>query len=349
MLAVGQREAGHDVSVVGVVAPTSEPHAFFGPLESGGVETHPVQVPDRSWLRESRALASAIRATSPDLVHTHGYRADVLAGAVAQRLGVPVVSTAHGFTGGGGRNRLYQWLQVRSYRRGREVIAVSRPLRDVLAARGVPDPRLHAIQNAWRADHDPLDRRAARVRLDLSAESTVIGWVGRVGHEKGADIALEALVHLDGVELAVVGDGPMRARLRQRARDLGIASRVTWHGWVPGADRLLRAFDVVVLSSRTEGTPIILLEALAAQVPIVATRVGGVPDMVRHEDEALLVPSEDPAALAGAVHRTLADRAGTLRRVEAGQVRLVTDFGMEGWLARHDRVYALVVKRGAGS
>lgn len=349
MLAVGQREAGHDVAVLGVVAPGPEPHPFFGPLERVGVQTLPTPVPDRSWLSEARALESTIRRVAPDIVHTHGYRPDVLAGAAARRLRLPLVSTAHGFTGGGLRNRIYEWLQVRSYRRGRHVIAVSRPLRDWLARRGVPRDRLHAVQNAWRADVAPVVRSAARAELGLDAESPVIGWVGRVSREKGADVAVEAMPHLDGVHLAMIGDGPMRPGLERRVAELGITSRVTWHGWVPRADRLLRAFDVIVLSSRTEGTPIIALEALAASVPLVATRVGGVPDIVRHGEEALLVPSGDSAALARAVRRTLDDRDGTLRRVEAGLARLEAEFGTERWLARHDRIYAQAMGGGEGA
>jgi len=349
MLAVAQREAGHDVGVIGVVAPGLTSHPFFAPLDQAGVEVFPTPVPDRSWLRESRALASTIRRVSPDVIHTHGYRGDVLAGLATRRLRLPLVSTAHGFTGGNRRNRLYEWLQVRSYRRGREVIAVSRPLRDVLASLSVPEHRLHAIKNAWRGGAPALDRGTARSELGLPAHSTVLGWVGRVSREKGADIALEALPHLDGVELTMIGDGPLRSTLERRASDLGISASVTWHGWVPRADRLLRAFDVVILSSRTEGTPIIALEALAARVPLVATCVGGVPDVVRQDEEALLVPSGDPAALARAVQRTLADREATLRRVEAGWARLESEFGADRWVVRHDSVYALALERGARS
>jgi len=349
MLAATQRAAGHDVGVAGVVGPAPVVHPFFAPLELSGVEVRPVEVPDRSWLRELRALTTEIRAASPDIVHTHGYRADVVAGAAARRLGVALVSTAHGFTGGGRRNRFYEWLQVRSYRRGREVVAVSRPLREVLARRRVPGDRLHVIQNAWRADAPPLDRAAARAELGLPAESSVIGWVGRVSREKGADVALEALPHLDGLQLAVIGDGPLRPALERRAVDLKVASRVHWHGWVPRADRLLRAFDVVLLSSRTEGTPIIVLEGLAAGVPLVATRVGGVPDIVRDGQEALLVSSEDPAALARAVRSALDDPGAARRRVDAGRERLKNEFGIERWLARYDLVYALSMEKGVGS
>jgi glycosyltransferase involved in cell wall biosynthesis len=113
---------------------------------------------------------------------------------------------------------------------------------------------------------------------------------------------------------------------------------VKFHGRVPNAATLLRAFDVVVLSSRTEGTPMVLLEAMGAGVPIVATRVGGVPDML-NDDEALLVNPEDPRALAEAIRTALADPAASATRAARARARIDAEFSNKAWLERHIALY----------
>ena len=139
-------------------------------------------------------------------------------------------------------------------------------------------------------------------------------------------------------ELHFVGDGRMRGNLEARARELGIGERVTFHGPVVDAGRFLAAFDLLALSSRTEGTPMVLFEALAAGVPIVATTVGGVPDVVS-EREALLVPSEDPGALATAIERALGFPEEARERADRAAHRLRSAYAVEPWLDAHVSLY----------
>jgi glycosyltransferase involved in cell wall biosynthesis len=205
---------------------------------------------------------------------------------------------------------------------------------------------VHLIRNAWVPDGDFLNREAAREVLGIRGSGPTVGWVGRIGHEKGCDLAVRALADLPGVRLSIVGDGARRGDLETLASEVEVADRITWHGVVRRADLLLRGFDVLLLSSRTEGTPIIILEALAAGVPIVATRVGGVPNILQHEKDAILVPPEDPSALARAVQVCLSDTASSLRRVENGRVTVESEFGIERWVRRHEEVYDRAMGKG---
>lgn len=339
-LASGQRARGHEVHVALVL--DSDPglrHALVEPLEAAGVEVTEVRVPPRAYLRERRELGRVIGAWAPDVVHTHGYRADVLGRGPAARAGVPTVTTVHGFTGGGWRNRLYERLQRRAFRRFGAVVAVSRRLADELAGSGVPREKVHCVPNAWAPAAAPAERAAARGALGLG-EGTVLGWVGRLTAEKGADVFLDAVARMGDatVTACIVGSGRDRASLEERARSLGIADRVRWTGTVPDAAHWYKAFDVFVLSSHTEGTPMALFEAMAAGVPIVTTAVGGVPDVVT-PTEALLVPPGDPTALAVAVRDALARPvAARVRAARAGE-RLCRDYGLDPWLDRYDLVY----------
>jgi len=346
-LACGLSSQGHDVHVMAVVESGATAQAFLAPLSAVGVRTYTLVVPARSYLRERAAIARLCRQLRPDVVHTHGFRPDVVDAGVARSLGIPVVTTVHGFTGGGWRTRLYEWVQCRALRRFDAVVAVSRPLVERLASAGVPPSRLHEVRNAWRPICPPFDREAARRALGIPRDRFAVGWVGRLSYEKGPDVLLDALPHLSDLPLvaSVVGDGVMRIPLHARASGLRLGGRIRWRGAVPDAGRLIPAFDVCVLSSRTEGTPMVLLEAMAAGVPVVATAVGGVPDVVSPA-EAVLVRSDDPVALAAAIRGVYWDPATAERRARAARIRLEREFGAAPWLDRYAAIYRLI-RRGA--
>ena len=137
-LALGQQSRGHRVEVAAILDAPVEAHPFFPPLERAGIPVHRLIVPPRAYAKERRVIASVVRALKPDVVHSHGYRTDVVDGGMIRRLGVATVSTAHGFTTGSWKNRLYEYLQRRALRRFDAVIAVSQPLRDALGRAGVP-------------------------------------------------------------------------------------------------------------------------------------------------------------------------------------------------------------------
>ena len=175
---------------------------------------------------------------------------------------------------------MFEWLERRAWRGFDVVVAVSGPLRDRLVRSGVPEAVVELCPNAWSGT-EPLDRASARERLRLRPTGRLIGWVGRLSAEKGPDVMVRTLARLPAdVGAVMIGDGPERAALAQLASELGVSARIQWAGSVQRAGECTAAFDAFALSSRTEGTPMVLFEAMAARVPIVATAVGGVPDIV---------------------------------------------------------------------
>lgn len=339
MMSAGQRTSS--VHVAAVVEPgTAERHPFIVQLENLGVPVTPIVVKARSYFREYRSLSALVERVGPDIVHTHGYRADVIGGAVARARRVPTVSTVHGFTGGGRRNQVYEWIQSIALRRADAVIAVSAPLVDRLVSAGIARDKIHCIPNGFAALVPTLTRAAARERLGLQPDALIAGWVGRLSREKGADVMLDALADSNSQwRLSVIGDGEELTRLRDQAARLGISDRITWHGPVANAGSLLSAFDAFVLSSRTEGTPITLLEAMNAGVPIVATKVGGVPDIVS-SSQALLTPPEQPGLIAQALAELERERPAAIERSLRAAERLRESFSLAGWLAAVESVYA---------
>ena len=301
---------------------------------------HPIRTPARAYRREARALAELFARRRPGVVHTHGFRPDVQAGRVAGRAGVPRVTTLHGFTGGGARMRLYEsdpGPERAALRGGGRRLAAPRGPH---AARGragrAPAPRPQRL----RPQRVFAPARRGPRGAGSPADAFAIGWVGRLSAEKGGDVFVKALASLADLPCVacVIGDGPERAALEARAAALGLGGRIRWCGVRPHAGRLFTAFDAYALSSRTEGTPIVLLEAMAAGVPIVATRVGGVPDVVGPE-EAWLVASEDPRALAAALRELRADPAQAARRAESARRRLAAEFADAPWLDAYARIY----------
>jgi len=339
-LAIGHRARGHDVRVAAMLGRGDDGAAFLDPLREGGVPVNTLEISLSNVLAERRFVAELCRRQAPQIAHTHGYRPDVVDGPVARKCGVPTLSTEHGLSKMGGRTAVYEWLQMRSFRRCAAVVAVSRPIAKVLVEHGVDPRRIQTIPNAWSGNVDFLEPSEARKSLGLPEEGPVIGWMGRLIGAKGGDVFLDALAQMSegDAPVALIGGGPERDALEARTRERNLESRVRFYGEVVNAARFLRAFDVFVLSSRTEGTPIVLFEAIAAGVPVVATAVGGVPDVVGG-DSALLVPAEDPGELAAAMRRALADPAAAETRAACAARALAERYAVEPWLDRYEALY----------
>jgi glycosyltransferase involved in cell wall biosynthesis len=257
------------------------------------------------------------------------------------------VTTVHGYTGGDAKNRLYEWLQRRAFRQFGAVVAVSKKLHDELVRAGVPEARTYAVPNAWRVPPDLLSRQEAREALGLSGAGHVVGWIGRMSKEKGPDIMVRSMarIGMDGPRLSMIGAGPLEAECRSLASGLGLDENVTWHGIVAGAGHYLRAFDAVVLTSWTEGTPVILLEAMGAGVPLVTTAVGGIPDVVGAE-QATLVAAGDVDGIAHAIEDVLSNPGASERRAAAARERLEAERAVRPWVERYQQIYALALGSG---
>lgn len=334
------RAGGHEAEVVTVLPPHEvTDHPFVSALRTRGIPVHVLAVGGRAYLRERAEIVRRLSATPLHALHTHGFRADVVDGSLAQSLRCARVTTLHGFVGNSRRGRFYEWLQVRAARRAHAAIAVSEPIRQRLLHSGCDAARVHLIRNARAAV--PLAARAdARERLVLPANQPVVGWVGRLSSEKAPDLFLQALAELPpDVHGVVMGDGPMLASLQARASHTDLAGRVTFAGLVPDAAKWLAALDALALTSRTEGTPMILLEAMQAGVPIVASAVGGVPDLLSPR-EAMLTPPGSANATAAALRRILADRPFATALTAQASAAARDRFGVMQWAAQHAALYA---------
>jgi glycosyltransferase involved in cell wall biosynthesis len=345
-LATGHARTGHHVHVAAVIGPDDPEPGLAAAVRVAGATAHVFRVGSRGYLAERAFVRDLCRRYRPDVVHTHGFRSDVVDGGVARRLGIPIVTTVHGFTRNRGRGSLYEWLQRRSFNRFDAVVAVSAAQTSELQAAGVPASRLTVVRNAWSGADDRFDRAAARAALSIPLDQPHLGWVGRLSPEKGADLFLEALARCpdESLHASIIGDGRLRAALEVQAKTLGIAGRVRFCGQLKDAHRYFAAFDVFVMSSHTEGAPIVLFEAFAAGVPVVATAVGGIPE-IAGRGEATLVRAHDPQALADAIAALLADPARAAMQVERARLTLRSDYSADRWLATYEALYRRLAGR----
>jgi len=338
-LSMLQARRGQPVGVAAILTAGATEPLMLTRLRDAGVDVRLVATSPRAYRQQVSELSEAVRASGAQVIHSHGYHADILSAVVGRGARVPIVSTVHGFTGGSAKNRLYEWLMVRAHRRFDAVVAVSRPIAQRLIRAGVPPATVRVIRNGFVGGTVSAVEKADPANSPTTSTREAV-WVGRVSWEKGLDVMVRALPLLAdlGVRLTVIGDGPEVGAVRQLAVDLNVESRVRWLGSVPLAGELIAHYEVFVLSSRTEGTPITLLEAMNARTPIVATAVGGVPDVVS-EETAHVVPPESPQALATAIRDVFIHPDHARTRAEAASARLAAEFAPDPWVDAYSEVY----------
>ena len=349
LLAGAQYRRFRSSSVVALLDPSGPEPGLVESLREAGVPTVSVRSRHRGYLTEIRQIAGVIRREDARILHCHGYRADVLGFAAARLTNAPVVSTAHGFTGGNAKNRFYERLDRWCLRRMQGVIAVSHALEEQLLGSGVPRSRLWHIPNAC-AVVEHRTRAEARTALGITSTATVVGWIGRMSKEKAPDVLLRAIKCLgqSEIETLLIGDGREMGPTAQLASDLGLCSRVHFAGAVPEASKLMKAFDVFVISSHTEGLPMVLLEAMGAGVPVVATAVGEIPEVLDRGRLGTLVPPGAPKRLAQAIHEALRDRAATSDRALLAQQHVADQYAIDPWVGRTLEAYeAATISYGA--
>ena len=223
---------------------------------------------------------------------------------------------------GGVRTRFLRATRTWALRRAAHVFCPSSYLRDVALRWGLDPARLSVLPNPAPTIQQMPPRE--EVRRELELDGNVLVFAGRLGPQKAVDVLLEALAESDGVTLAIAGDGPERGALERRVAELGLDGRVRFLGSVPRETvlQLFRAADASVLPSAWENFPHTVVEALAVGCPVIATAVGGVPEVVRDGENGLLVVPNDAAGLAAAIRRFFSDAElrERLRAAAAGSV-----------------------------
>jgi glycosyltransferase involved in cell wall biosynthesis len=250
-----------------------------------------------------RRLRSELARHPAGIVHSHGYKPDILLSLPGVARGWRRYSTCHTWYRETWKMRTWEFLDKRVLRNFDGVAAVSSHIEQELHEARVPAARIRKIDNGIEAPRrDPALGIAIRQEFGIAADAPVIVQLGRLAPAKRNDLLLQALAKLPAnVQVIFAGDGPERASLEQRVAGLGLGSRVVFAGYRTDILGFLSAANVLAISSDHEGLPIVLLEAMAAQCPVVSTRVGEIGHVLRDGQDAWLVPAGDVDALATAL------------------------------------------------
>ena len=308
-------------------------------------------------------LHRILRQGRYDIVHTHEYKSNALAVLLQAEHAVQVVATAHGYNQTTWREGAYYAMEQAIFRHLRAVVTPTRDLADFLHRRGVPRRLLHVIPNAIEVPPGHARREKgtfcfspvcpagpAKERKSRMSPFPAVRllYLGRLSLEKDPLNLLQAAAILRrrglAFELTLAGDGPERAHIEHAAAELGIASSVRLAGYVGDVIGLLTNADILVSPSRTECMPNAVLEAMLAGVPVVATAVGGLGEMIRDGEHGLLCPPRNPPALAAAIERLVREAALPPRLADNAYRRVTTEYAFDTRMERILRLYRRVME-----
>lgn len=365
-LTAGLRERGYDTKLVaGSLARGEDSMAFVADARDVDIIRIDELGREISPLRDLLAtvkLARLIRRERPDILHTHTAKAGTVgrvAAMLAGRHAPPiVVHTFHGHVLRGYfgplRSRVFRLLERWLASHTTMLIAVSPQVRDDLVALGVAPPERFVvirlgIELGERVTGEQDGRVESRRYLGIEQGRFAVGWIGRMTAVKRTDDVLVAFKRLreEGVDavLCMVGDGPDRPHLEKRAHELGIVRDTLFLGYQEDVAPFYAAFDALVLPSSNEGTPVSAIEALAAGRPVVATRVGGVPDVVVEAEDGFLVEPGATGDIADRLAQLARDPELRERMGRAGRERVLSRYAVNRLVDDVDRLYRALLER----
>ncbi|HXG11934.1 MAG TPA: glycosyltransferase [Gemmataceae bacterium] len=321
-------------------------HAFLDMVRRHGFEALALRHDTPRLVAAWGELCGELRRRQADILCCHGYKANLVGRPAARRVGIPVIAVSRGWTGEGFRVRLYDALDRINLRWMDHVVCVSEAQAAKVLRAGVPAKRVTVIRNAISVERfataDPAAREALQA-LFRSPRRRIIGAAGRLSPDKGFDVLVEAagrLVPQDGaLGFVLFGEGPMRSELARRITAAGLEGIFVLAGFRDDLDRFLPFFDLFVLPSYGEGLPNVVLEAFAAKVPVVATAVGGTPELLDDGRSGYLVPPGDPIRLAERIRDALACEARRREMGLHGYRRVRKDFTFAAQSEQYQRLF----------
>ncbi len=295
-------------------------NSFLGLLNDSQIPVHVVDSRSRLDTSAFMTLRGICLHSSPRILHSHGYKGDIFLAILKRTLrGPAIISTKHGSTEATSRASLYEHLGDLSFRYFDKVVAVSEYTKKKLIELHVPDGKIEIIHNGIDvSSFTRAGKGSLRQALGLEEGSKVVGFIGRLGPEKGIPYLLEAADTIcrstRGVYFILIGEGILKEETEGFIASRGLNDRIIMLGWRRDATGLLPDMDMLLLPSLTEGTPMIILEAMAAGVPVIASDVGGIGEIIEDSRTGLLIKPRDSGAIVESV-KALMDDTGLAERI----------------------------------
>jgi glycosyltransferase involved in cell wall biosynthesis len=288
-----------------------------------------------------------------NLVHTHGYFADIITIPIANLLRIPIISTCHGFIANDRKLKRYNLIDRIVLRFSDKIIAVSKEIKNELLKSGIKESHIKVVLNAVQTDIDnnvlAQDRDKKRQLLNINEKDFVLGYIGRLSKEKGIQYLIEAAVILNEsdipIKVLIIGEGPEKRESEYLVKQRGLEGKIFFTGFQSNVNKWIPAMDVFVLPSLIEGTPMALLEAMACRIPIVASAVGGVPQIIDSGKEGILVSPAKPEEIATGIKTLYNDASLRENFVRAAQKKVKSNFDIKEWTKKIEAEYLKVIKK----
>ena len=297
-------------------------------------------------------LYRIIKKYRPHIIHTHGYKTNLLGYFISQYFRVPIIATYHGWLHFNNfKSTIVKKVESKILPHFDLIIAVSDQIKKGLSRKGIPLEKIITLNNVPAIDGNnrKYEKVILKKELNISPETSVIGFVGRLEYVKGCEFFIKAaaiiIKRFPDCRFVIFGAGSEQKKLEELARELNIEKWIKFMGFCRGTDKVFQMLDVYAMPSLSEGVPLTLLEAMYYGVPVVATNVGGVPEIIQHNIHARFVPPKDIEILAEAIIETLVNCDSTEAMVKAAKLKVDTDFSIGNWVGKIENVYFNLIQK----
>ncbi len=346
-LMIASKNAGHQPHLMCFRSASKPEPQIDSEAKNNGITSRTIVCKYKFDIKAIRDIRRFALDKGIQIIHSHGYKADVYGAIVSKFSHLPLVATLHGWTNEDKKVKFYETIDKLILRMINHLVPVSSVINEELKGRGLNGRKVTVIPNAidtekfnpFREDAGPNDRLEAKSEL-------TIGTVGRLSPEKGHSCLLKVfkkvISSVPNLKLLIVGDGALRSSLEKEAKDLGIEKKVIFTGMQKDMVSMYRAMDIFVLPSFTEGLPLVLLEAMSMELPVVATGVGAIPQVIG-QNEGIQVPSKDMDALKEAIISLVNDSTARHAMGKAARRKVVSDFSLDQFTQKYMSVYERVL------
>lgn len=335
-------------SMIGVIKNSHNPHVEVAEeAKKNSIETVVFPCSSQLDLKLISRIRDYIENDKIDLINCHGYKSNFY-GLLASRKRIPIVTTNHNWLTSHWKLRIYCFLDSLWIRYFDRIIAVSDGIKEEMIKYKVPKDKIRVIDNGidMARFNEVISPASIKEEFDIRGDVQIIGTVGNLGYEKGQiyllQAAKEVIQTFKFAKFLFVGDGPLKAYLENETIKLGIRNNVIFTGYRPDIPRLLSIMDIFVLPSVKEGLPMVILEAMAAKKPVIATRVGAIPKVINDEN-GILVEPKDVNGIQRAIINLLQNSEKSQKYALTGYEKVKTEYSSASMTSKYYELYKEVL------
>ena len=317
---------------------------FVKELEKRHINHHMILMKSTFDLKNIYQIITLIQRNNIDILHTHGYRSDIIGLICAKITGHPIISTVHGWTPTTFKVRIYEMFDRIALFFFNYIVSVSKEIELSLLRSHISKTKIKLIPNAISCDKMEKSGYDIRKELGINKSTRIIGTIARLSKEKGIEYLLEAFIVVQrafrDTKLLIVGEGGEKDKLVMLSNKECLRGNVIFYGFESDVGKIYSNIDVFVLSSISEGTPMSLLEAMAFGVPVVATNVGEVSNIINNDINGILVEARDVKGLAAGILDILFNPEKAKRMIIAGRETIELRYNSKKWIKEIEEIYS---------